>query len=352
MIGALGIFVSQRKGYKHRRRDSSQPSLVTTLYLCGKILLAKSYGTYRQINSSATDRIGRDVPVVSTTETHPPHVANNNERPGTSHPEKQKSSTADERETTDTVNNSTTTQERQDAEQILHLMPLMLFFPVFWMLYDQQGSVWFLQATRLNRHGLEPEQTGFLNPLEIMLFIPLFDQILYPWLEAKGFNIQPLKRMEYGMFLGAIAFFASALLEYSIQQRPPNSISLAWQIPQITILTVAEILLNVTGLEFAYSQAPDSLQALILAVYLFMTGIGDGFGSILFATVFRELNSSVTMVTCAVCMLVNLALFSRVARCWRPYRAPNESNNLSHRENSEDLEGLQLNVLANSGVIS
>jgi POT family proton-dependent oligopeptide transporter len=82
-----------------------------------------------------------------------------------------------------------------------------------------------------------------------MLFIPLFDQILYPRLEARGLNIQPLKRMEYGMFLGAIAFFASALLEYSIQQGPPNSISLAWQIPQITILTVAEILLNVTGLE-------------------------------------------------------------------------------------------------------
>merc|ERR1719491_110994 len=116
-----------------------------------------------------------------------------------------------------------------------------------------------------------------------MLFIPLFDQILYPRLEARGFNIQPLKRMEYGMFLGAIAFFASALLEYSIQQRPPNSISLAWQIPQITILTVAEILLNVTGLEFAYSQAPENMQALILAVFLFTTAIGDGFGSILFA---------------------------------------------------------------------
>lgn len=82
-----------------------------------------------------------------------------------------------------------------------------------------------------------------------MLFIPLFDKILYPWLEAKGFNIKPLKRMEYGMFLGAVAFFASALLEYAIQQGPPNSVSLAWQIPQITILTVAEILLNVTGLE-------------------------------------------------------------------------------------------------------
>jgi len=58
-----------------------------------------------------------------------------------------------------------------------------------------------------------------------------------------------LRRMEYGMFFTAVAFFASGLLEYSIQMGPPNSISLAWQIPQIIILTVAEILVNVTGLE-------------------------------------------------------------------------------------------------------
>ena len=85
-----------------------------------------------------------------------------------------------------------------------------------------------------------------------MIFIPLFDRVIYPWLEAKRFNIQPLKRMEYGMFLGAVAFFASAILEYSMEQVPQNTISVTWQIPQITILTVAEILLNVTGLEVGY----------------------------------------------------------------------------------------------------
>merc|ERR1712127_812508 len=100
----------------------------------------------------------------------------------------------------------------------------MLFFPVFWMLYDQQGSVWMLQATRLNSEGFQPEQSGFLNPLEIMIFIPLTDRIIYPWLEAMGFNIQPLRRMQYGMFLTAVAFFASTVLEYSIQRSPPNSI--------------------------------------------------------------------------------------------------------------------------------
>lgn len=62
-----------------------------------------------------------------------------------------------------------THQERQDAEQVLHLMPLMLFFPIFWTLYDQQGSVWTLQATHLNCHGLEPEQSGVCKRFELTI---------------------------------------------------------------------------------------------------------------------------------------------------------------------------------------
>jgi len=92
------------------------------------------------------------------------------------------------------------------------------------------------------------------------------------------------------------------------------------------------------------------MQALILAGFLCTTAIGDGFGSVLFATVFQQLTVTLTMFTCAVCMLVNLALFSRVARHWKPYQA-NTSSRHHHRENNDD-EGVELNVLVNNGVIS
>jgi solute carrier family 15 oligopeptide transporter 1 len=35
---------------------------------------------------------------------------------------------------------------------------------------------------------------------------------------------------------------------------PDNTVSILWQIPQITIMAVAEIFFMVSGLEFAYSQ--------------------------------------------------------------------------------------------------
>ena len=140
MIGALSIFLSQRKAYKHRRRDLSQPSLSTTLYLCWGILLSKTSGSYIQVNDSSN---------IATTAHHRPHAVED-EQPGIMR--------IQDRDIPEIEREIDNHRVRQDAEKVLHLMPLMLFFPVFWMLYDQQGSVWTLQATRLDLHGLEPEQ--------------------------------------------------------------------------------------------------------------------------------------------------------------------------------------------------
>jgi len=133
--------------------------------------------------------------------------------------------------------------------------------------------------------------------------------------------------MEYGMFLASISFFASAYLEYCIQQHPEEqSISVLWQIPQITILTVAEILLRVTGLEFAYSQAPPNMQTLILALYLCTTTIGDALGALLYATVFATMGVVTSMVICAICLLVNLAFFTFFVGKWEPYKRASEGD--------------------------
>ena len=39
-----------------------------------------------------------------------------------------------------------------------------------------------------------------------------------------------------------------------------GDVSLAWQLPQLVLISFAEILVSVTGLELAYSQAPPDLR--------------------------------------------------------------------------------------------
>jgi dipeptide/tripeptide permease len=213
----------------------------------------------------------------------------------------------------------------RDAAQALHVLPIMTLFPIFWMLYDQQDSVWTLQASRMALHGLEPEQLNVVNPVEIMLFIPLFDRIIYPALEARGWNISHMRRMAGGMLLASLSFFISGLLESVIQHRDEQGIEqihVFWQLPQLTILAVAEILLSVTGLEFAYASSPERMKAFLMALYLLTTAVGDFFGGVLYSSVFQALNKATVLHVCAGLMLCNLGLFCFVARWYERSEAP------------------------------
>jgi solute carrier family 15 oligopeptide transporter 1 len=42
-----------------------------------------------------------------------------------------------------------------------------------------------------------------------------------------------------------------------------NTIKIYWQIPQIFVIAVGEVLVSVTGLEFAYSQSAPSMKSVL-----------------------------------------------------------------------------------------
>lgn len=55
----------------------------------------------------------------------------------------------------------------------------------------------------------------------------------------------------------------------------PSSISIFWIFPQYLILTVGEVLFSITSLEFAYTQAPQSMKAIIQSMFLLTTFAGN-----------------------------------------------------------------------------
>jgi dipeptide/tripeptide permease len=230
-----------------------------------------------------------------------------------------------------------------DAKQALRVLPIMALTPLFWMLYDQQSSVWVLQAARMHLpRGIEPEQMNAVNPIQIMIFIPLFDRVLYPFLDQHGFNIRPLRRMAVGMLLCALAFFTSGLLESVIQEREEAAMSaqvqgegggdsdgepvvelvnVFWQVPQITLLSIAEIFVSVTGMEFVYAASPQRLKASLTALFLLTTAVGDFLSGILYSTVFQQLDRVWIMHICGGLMMINLILFIGVAWWWEAREA-------------------------------
>lgn len=113
-----------------------------------------------------------------------------------------------------------------DVKALMRVLFLYIPLPIFWALYEQQGSRWTLQATRLNgqfsNYILKPDQVHTLNPLLVIAFVPIFEYVIYPLLEKINFT-KPLRKMTLGGIIAGIAFIICAILQMQIEQdQPPH----------------------------------------------------------------------------------------------------------------------------------
>ena len=149
---------------------------------------------------------------------------------------------------------------------------------MFWALYDQHGSSWVLQAQQMNLDVLgmhfEASQISALNPIFIMLLIPVFAKWIYPGIEkAFKYEMTPLRRMSGGMLLTGTAFVSAALIQTAIDAGGHPSV--AWQVISYLLLTIAEIMISITGLEFAYTQAPRAMKSTIMSFFFLTITVGN-----------------------------------------------------------------------------
>uniref|UniRef100_A0A671Z0W4 Solute carrier family 15 member 1 n=1 Tax=Sparus aurata TaxID=8175 RepID=A0A671Z0W4_SPAAU len=112
------------------------------------------------------------------------------------------------------------------VKMVLKVLFLYIPLPMFWALFDQQGSRWTLQATTLNGNfgfmTIQPDQMQTVNPILILVLVPIMDSVIYPLIAKCKLNFSPLKRMTVGMFLAALAFIAAALVQIQIDGTLPT----------------------------------------------------------------------------------------------------------------------------------
>jgi POT family proton-dependent oligopeptide transporter len=110
----------------------------------------------------------------------------------------------------------------------------------------------------------------------VLIFIPLFSYVIYPAID-KVWPLTALRKMSVGFFVMVPAFLIPAYLEWRIGQGDHPSI--LWQVPAYIVLTVAEIFVSVTGLEFFYTQAPNRMKSLVMSLFLGSVAVGNIFTS-------------------------------------------------------------------------
>ncbi|KYG05699.1 MFS transporter [Sorangium cellulosum] len=165
----------------------------------------------------------------------------------------------------------------EGAKAVLRVMTIFAPIPVFWALFDQKGSTWIVQATRMDLevlgHKLAPSQLMALNPLMVMLIIPFNTMILYPALERRGVRLTALGRMTAGMAIAGLSFVAVAAIELAMGSG--GRLSVLWQAGPYLLITLAEVLVSTTGLEFAYSQAPREMKSTIMSFWNLTVTVGN-----------------------------------------------------------------------------
>jgi POT family proton-dependent oligopeptide transporter len=166
---------------------------------------------------------------------------------------------------------------------LLHLSPIfIIFIPMFWALFDQTGSAWVLQAEHMDRHFLGikwlQSQIQAANPLLILILIPVFNYGVYPVVD-KVWKMTPLRKMSVGMFATVIAFSLSSWIQMRIDGGATPSI--AWQLLAYVLITAAEVMVSITSLEFAYTQAPKRMKSFLMGIYFLGVSLGNAFTAVI-----------------------------------------------------------------------
>lgn len=173
------------------------------------------------------------------------------------------------------------------------LCVIYVFIAMFWALFDQMDSAWVLQAERMNRNWLGHEwlssQIVAVNPLMIMILIPIFSFVIYPAIN-KLFRLTPLRKISIGLFVAASVFVVSAWIETRITAGGKPSVG--WLILAYLILTSAEVMVSITCLEFSYTQAPKKMKSFIMAVFFLSITLGNVFTAVVNIFIQNEDGSS------------------------------------------------------------
>ncbi|ORY35166.1 hypothetical protein BCR33DRAFT_722514 [Rhizoclosmatium globosum] len=181
------------------------------------------------------------------------------------------------------------------AQVIMALAPA----PIFWMAFGQNGSTWQDMGDQMAIPFGGDSKTSFFNsettnsiwnPFFIITISPVMANFVYPWIEKQfgpeAFGL--MDRMVTGQVLAGVAYILAAILQARIystchqdSSHPvhiddcQSTVSILNQIFLYFILTVAECLFSVSGLQFAYVEVGKRTKSFCSALWLLTTAIGS-----------------------------------------------------------------------------
>ena len=179
-----------------------------------------------------------------------------------------------------------------EAKAALRTCLVFLPFPALMLSINLMDSGLIAQAGEMETHGLPNDIMYNLNPISVMVILPLIQGWLYPFLNKRKIAFTKQQRIAVGLFFAAIAMGYSAGVQQLIYSAGPcfshplkclsgnipNEVNVGVQTPTYVFLGVAEILAIVAGTELAYTKAPANMKSIVQAIFMFFSALGSVLG--------------------------------------------------------------------------
>jgi POT family proton-dependent oligopeptide transporter len=169
----------------------------------------------------------------------------------------------------------------EGMKAVYRVIAVFFFALAFWAVWDQCLSEWTLYAAKSNLNinlgffsfAIDPGQVSTVNTVFLMIFIVVFNYGVYPFFDKIGLKTTPLRRLGVGLILTALSFVVIAFTHNSIEHGGMPSIW--WQILAFMILSAAEVMVSITGLEYAYTHSPKSMKSTMTGIWFLVVSFGN-----------------------------------------------------------------------------
>jgi len=168
-----------------------------------------------------------------------------------------------------------------------------LWFPLYWLSYNQMNNNLTSQAATMKLNGVPNDLLNNLNPISLVILIPIVDRFVYPMLRKYKINFSPLKRITAGFFFACLGMVWAAVTQHYVYKThpcgdhpngcktPEGPLNVWIQSGAYIIGGISEIFASITGLEYAFTKAPKNMRSLVIALFLFMTALSNALGQAL-----------------------------------------------------------------------
>ncbi|KAI8377943.1 POT family-domain-containing protein [Radiomyces spectabilis] len=163
-----------------------------------------------------------------------------------------------------------------ELRRTLKACAVFCWFPIYWLCYSQMTNNLVSMAATMNTGHVPNDIMQNINPLTLVIAIPIMDRVVYPGLRRMGFPMRPMLRITLGFFFAAVAMAYAAGIQTIIYdsgfdpaQHKKSNVSGALIVPAYIFIGLSEIFASITGLEYAYKKAPEKMKSLVMAMFLF-----------------------------------------------------------------------------------